>query len=452
MEHSPITDSLLTLFRSHGPVKLSDRLIVAVSGGKDSMCLLHGLVEILEKPEDHIVAVHVNHNLRPDSHRDGELIASFCLRHDIPFISQALDSSERPRTMNLEAWCRDKRYAILEKYRIRENANWILTAHHAQDQTETLLMHLLQGSGVSGLRGIHFCHGSVLRPFLSLLPDEIWTYVRRYDVPFREDSTNTDDRMDRNYLRLRILPYLDSRFPGLHKAANRTAQIMTEAESALQYAVAELKTKLNLESSDKCSEIPLERMANVPLLLQVRLLQDICHSGGPTRNHNWNRLKQFLLNGSTGTVIPLGRYMILRNRDTLVIERKDIPMEKEVEWDLKSQLLFRGLVFQSRPVTEFRFTATPETEIVNLSYLTGKQITIRPWQPGDRFIPLGMRKKKKISDFLIDEKMNVFSKKRQLVMTANNEIVWVCGRRISDTVKIVPGCDAALELSARSQA
>ncbi len=453
MDRPVISATLSALFQPSGLMANSHRIIVAVSGGKDSMCLLHGLLNLRETNAITIIGVHFNHHLRPDSGEDETLVASFCEKYNVSFYSRDLQPAEKPQNKNLEEWCREQRYRILEQYRKRERADWILTAHHAKDQAETLMMHLAQGSGVNGLQGIRFRQGHVLRPFLSVMPSEIEAYVQRFNVPYREDSTNRDEKLNRNFLRLNVLPELEKRFPGIYTAALRTSRIMQETETAIQYSLKQLKQTIGLDSSANCIVIPRNHLENVPLLLQVRLLQDLCRTDERLRNHDWNELKQFLQNSRTGTVVTVGSRTVLRDRDRLIIEKPESVADEVVTWDMDSHLTFQGRVFQSRQIrTINHFPPMPDTELVNDAYLVGKKIQIRHWKPGDRFVPLGMRHRKKISDFLTDSKADLFSKRRQLVMTADDEIVWVCGQRISDTVKIHSDCKSARELTMRPMA
>ena len=159
-------ESLHEVLSSGDHIRPSQQIIIAVSGGKDSMTLVYSMCRIADGLNLKIIAVHVNHHLRDNSINDQILVEKFCTKLNIHFILEHLDPSTKLKGQSPEAWARNQRYASLERVRKEIGADWIFTAHHGNDQIETILFHLSQGTGISGLRGIHDNQGNILRPML----------------------------------------------------------------------------------------------------------------------------------------------------------------------------------------------------------------------------------------------------------------------------------------------
>lgn len=189
-------------------------LLLAISGGKDSMALLHAAYVTL--PKGTYIAVYINHGIRPDSTSDGDFIRVWCEEQDIAFVEQLLhlDLSDMG---NLESRAREARYTTLREVMNMRHASCIVTAHHQTDQAETIMMRWLSGSSLTGLAGMQVFSDGILRPFLSLSQNEILAYVRDNTIEWREDSTNHDESYQRNWLRNKILPQVREKYPSLDR-------------------------------------------------------------------------------------------------------------------------------------------------------------------------------------------------------------------------------------------
>lgn len=189
-------------------------LLLAISGGKDSMALLH--VAYVTLPKSAYIAVYINHGIRPESTSDGDFIRVWCEERDIVFVEQLLhlDLSDMG---NLESRAREARYTTLREVMSTRHASCIVTAHHQTDQAETIMMRWLSGSSLTGLTGMQVFSGGTLRPFLSLSQNEILAYVRDNTIEWREDSTNHDESYQRNWLRNKILPQVREKYPSLDR-------------------------------------------------------------------------------------------------------------------------------------------------------------------------------------------------------------------------------------------
>ena len=422
-------------------------LLVAVSGGEDSMCLLHGLIKLKPAFDLDISVMHVNHGLRETADDDQRLVEEFTSKNNIPLYIHSLKNELRANTANIESWAREHRYSALRLKAQEINADWILTAHHGNDQVETLLYRIVEGAGPRGLQGIHKQNGKIFRPLLSCAKKDIHEYQIKYNVPYAFDVTNNDTSFTRNYIRHKVIPVLDKRFDKIVQGVNRSSQIMTEVEELIHYALANLESQTAIEYSPDRMVIPEKVFRNVPLLLQVRFLQKLCDAQAPLRSHDWNRLKHFLNHSKTGMIIELGDWKILRNRHEYILEKQQLETV-EIEWNMKYPIQFDGYQFMGRVHASMpEMNNNPYHEFVDAEKLKHKSLRLRNWRRGDRFTPLGMQSTKKVSDFLIDKKMDIFAKKRQCVLTAGDDIVWVCGQRISEAYKITPNTTSVMELS-----
>lgn len=422
-------------------------LLVAVSGGEDSMCLVHALGRMQESIPFTISLAHVNHRLRSKADRDQKFVENFARKNGLVCHVSRLNPKDRDPRENIETWARTRRYSSLQEVAVRIKADWILTAHHGNDQAETLIQRILEGSGPQGLIGIHRHRGNILRPLLDCSKNDILDYLAKYSIRFIADETNDDQRFLRNFIRKSVIPIVETRFDGLVEGTRRTAALMGETEEVIQFSVDQLSSNPGIKKRGRGWTIPNLVMQNVPLLLQVRLLQRICNFEAPFRHHDWELVKEFLQTAQTGKILTMQGWMILRDRDKWLME-KEIPTLEEVRaWNLTDSIEVNGIEFSSRKVPPAKdFQNNPLQEIVDGDALEGKSLLIRLWRRGDRFKPLGMTHFRKISDYLTDRKLDRFSKARQLVLTADGEIVWVCGQQISESIKIRPSTINRLEL------
>jgi tRNA(Ile)-lysidine synthase len=183
-------------------------VILGVSGGRDSMALCHALLN--QRPDLTIIPAHVDHGLRASSADDAEFVEGMMARWELPCETY---KPRAPKTGNTEAWGRDKRYEFFEKLRKKHKADLVLTAHHQDDDVETLIMFLLRGTRVKGLSGMNLQRGKLVRPLLFTARSEINEYAEHHDLPYRDDPTNKDETYTRNFLRNKVVPVLTHVYP-----------------------------------------------------------------------------------------------------------------------------------------------------------------------------------------------------------------------------------------------
>ena len=442
--------SLVGHLYSQSRIKSDQRVIIAVSGGKDSMALLHSMDKTAHRLNIAIDAVHVNHHLRDDSYEDQALVEKTCTKLKINLIIDHLDPATKLKGESLEMWARTRRYRSLERIRKEINADWIFTAHHGNDQIETILLHLSQGTGISGFRGIHDIQGHILRPLLGFSRDDIDQYADEMNISWVDDSSNADETIPRNYLRRNIVKLWEKSDPNLVKAFQEVSEHAKDANEALQFAanifipnIIKQKTRVSI----KLDEVQL---LAIPPLLRIILLRELMDSAEPWRRFVYSGLKRFFKNANTGQIYQLpDEWQILKDRKQFILTRKNLRNRKPITVSPRIKIETDDFIFiWKTDCIGKSFNSDRETEIIDANKINQTMI-LRPWEPGDRFQPLGMSGHKKVSDFLIDIKMDRFSKQEQFVLADKEEVLWVCGQRISDRVKVTPETTDYAELSFR---
>ena len=262
----------IEFFRRYG-VDPADGILCAVSGGKDSMFLLDTMQKAAAETKTQIACAHFNHCLRgAESGRDAAFVEAFCAERGIPFLLGSGDvaAAAVQRGTGIEETARDLRYAFLEEAADALSCRWIATAHNADDNAETMLLHLTRGSGLHGLCGIPPVRGRILRPMLTITREEIETYLCENGIPNVEDSSNAEDFCSRNKLRHHVMPTLRELNPRFVHTAGRTAALLQEDEAFLQELAAQF-----LEQQPERGILAAE-LAALPRPVSARVLQKLC--------------------------------------------------------------------------------------------------------------------------------------------------------------------------------
>lgn len=280
---SPLVRQVLDHCRRAGfPLDQAGSILCAVSGGMDSMCLLHLLWEARESLGLTVSAATYDHQLRPQSAEDAAFVRDWCLARGIPCLvgGGEVAQTARDQGLTLEEAGRQMRYAFLEGCRRETGARWIATAHNADDNAETVLLHLLRGTGLTGLGGIPPRRDRILRPLLGCTREEIAAYCAREGIPHREDESNRDTRYTRNFLRHEILPRLRARNPNLTAALCRTAESLRQDEAYLE-AQAQAAAQALLRDNGVEVSVSGDKLRKLPQPLALRLVQEMARRVRP---------------------------------------------------------------------------------------------------------------------------------------------------------------------------
>ena len=428
-------------------LKENDRVLVSVSAGVDSVALL---VLLNELDLFQLITVHINHKLRHESDFDEQFVRDISRDLNIPFRSKSLDPKNKLRKQSVEEWGRKERYSFLKNTLIKDKGHWIMTAHHANDQAETILMNLTRKSGIAGLRGISKEKDKVLRPLLNFTKTEILNFSKETDLPYQQDETNNDNSIPRNFLRNKILDTWEDQFPEVIQGISRSSNLLCEWSDGLDYMISEFIIS-GLKVRGKKTLISYNLFKTTPSIVKIRLIQLITDSSNNQwSKHQMSMLLQFLDKSKSGDFYKLSNgCRLLRDRNSIKVQSplKHVN-DKSVILRRNSPTNFKNYRYELNLQNNFKNkNHNKNYEIVDWEKLKNTTLKLRLWKKGDVFQPLGMKGHQKISDFLINQKVDCFDKELQSVLTADGKIVWVCGKRISNWVRITRNTNQIAVLS-----
>ncbi len=441
--HEHLINLIRDTILENGLIHPHDRALVAVSGGMDSMVLLDLLIRLRVELRCELAVVHVNHRLRgAESEADEDLVKSIAREYGIPCHTQAFDIGEiaEREKRAVQEIAHEIRYRYFRELRQEHGYQVVATAHHADDNAETILFNLVRGSGVAGLTGIALKHRDecAIRPMLFATREQIAFYAGKHSIRYREDSSNVKSDYTRNFLRHRIVPLLREQMnPNLASTLTRMSRSFADLDSFLTNILTEAKRDLILRHSEQEIVIGLRTFLTMSPFMQEYALFSIARefSSCDTDSGLIREMIKITM-GGTGKRCSLSEHVIfLKNREELILKKVPpeepyaIPIEIERSYD------FDEFSFRTEIVDSVNFSNDRCVEYID-SDTVDRQLVLRSWEEGDWFIPLGMTEKRKLSDFFIDEKIPLFEKKRIPILESEGKIVWICGKRLDDRCKI----------------
>ncbi|MDD3080303.1 MAG: tRNA lysidine(34) synthetase TilS [Paludibacter sp.] len=423
-----------------------DKIIVGVSGGADSVALLH----ILRTFGYNCIAAHCNFHLRmEESDRDELFVRALCSELNIPIHIIDFETSKyaEEKRVSIEMAARELRYNWFEKLCNEQGAQHIAIAHHADDNIETLLMNIVRGTGIKGMTGIPVKNGRIIRPLLNTTRNEIYDYLMKYDLNYVVDSTNAMTDYTRNKFRHQVIPLLEEINPSVRKTLYETIERFNAIEKVYNSAVTSQAVDMIVPTANG-SEIDLDKLTNLPDR-QVFLFEYLYEYG-----FHPDTIQQIGLSvdKDPGQIFYSENYKILHDRNKLLLTDIAKPEEQvtgilyintEISQPIKIKCSLINI--------DNQFKISKSNTLV---YLDVDKITfplkVRKWINGDYFYPLGMNNRKKISDFLIDNKIDRFTKENIYVLESDGEIVWLIGLRIDNRFKISDKSVHALALELKT--
>jgi len=433
--------------RSKNLIQNGDHILLGVSGGIDSMTLLHLLNRCRDDLKFTITAIQVDHHLRENSSEDKMIVKEYCEKNDIQFYSINLDPHLRSKSRSVEEWGRMERYDHFKKLSVEIDADLIMTAHHGDDQVETILMHLSEGTGLDGLKGIRERSGNIVRPLLIFSRKEIEEYALKHQIQFVEDPSNTDTHHPRNFLRYEVIPKLRESYPHLHSSFLSTSRHIHEVNEALDHSFSKWVDHYVSMEKDR-TIVNLELLENEPNAYKLYLVKYLIGKNISMRKHQWENLKYLINEGNTGMILVIEDQEILKDRSTIIIKEKCNKAQNTYKVQEEQLIMDKDFTFEQKYISDHLLNDRSENETIDGDSLPN-DLTLRPWNKGDQFRPLGMKGMKSVSDYLTDIKMDRFTKRDQYVLADGKEVFWLCGQRISDKVKVTPETTRFLELSFR---
>jgi tRNA(Ile)-lysidine synthase len=413
--------------------KSEDVLIVAVSGGVDSMVLMH-LLFLMQQP---IIVAHCNYQLRGnDSHLDQQLVASYCKEHQLVFETITFDTIQLKENSgkSTQMLARELRYNWFESLRLKHNASYILTAHHKQDVAETLLINLTRGTGIKGLHGIRPINKQLRRPLLRFNKKELLLFATQNNIPWREDKSNHTNKYIRNHIRNEVIPILKNYNPAVEEHIFATTKIVNEYEQ-LVHALADVLSKEYTKKETQTFSISYRiRSYQNGLPILFHWLETYGFTWTQAHTLYYEPIKQ------TGSILLSESHRLIYNREEWIIDSKDTKQPniqfKASLLPLSIQTLFGTLHFTKSSLIEFVNRSIHPFEIFMDASVLESTFEIAPWNAGDRMQPLGMHTSKKISDILIDKKIDLHQKSTVILLKTSTDILWIVGLQSSDLFKI----------------
>jgi tRNA(Ile)-lysidine synthase len=456
---------MVRTIRERHLLQKGQHVLVAVSGGPDSIAMLSLLAMLASAWRLRLTAVHFNYALRrTESDDDEAFVTIFCRERGIPLIVQRPVLTKRRRASSLQARARDARYRAMASLADDLHADRIATGHTANDQAETMLLWMMRGAGLTGLSGMPFIREQrIIRPLLRTTRDEVLDYLKREGLPFRRDSSNSLGLYRRNRVRHELLPVIERITPAIVRLLERQSELLRADEDYLESVVSELYRALVIVDSDGEQRIERAALMRLPVALQRRVVRWMLRTSDPDgrapRLHAVEQVLRLASANSKGTQVSIRSAQVFRDHDGVVVSRafrrkrvqasssSSLPvvhvpttMPATIYWPGTGQEI-HVQVMPKRAAEPWLKQRTRECAVFDGDRLTTPLI-VRPWQAGDRIHPRGMGgKRKKLQDLFTDMKISRQQRSRIPLLVAPQGILWVVGRREDE--RFLPGKDTS---------
>lgn len=456
-------------------LKLSDfqPVVIAFSGGIDSVCLL----DLFKKVKTPLIVAHFNHGIRENADLDEHFAKEISGIFGLDFVSEKGNVSKfaKENNLSLEEAARKKRYEFLFRIAHENGATVIATGHHADDQVETMFMHLMRGSGLTGLTGMKEitvlpefdAEIKIIRPLLSFWRSEIEEYCTNNNLSYVIDETNYSDIYERNRIRLEILPYLNDRYPGLNQRLLNLTNVLKDEDEIIQGHISRIWNQIILEKHAQFIRVNKGNFIKLSIGIQRRLIRMIAFSLKPELRdlsfYNLENVINFLHLNKTGEIdlqsnliaLFVDQEIIFGSKTKLWIEnlypqlgnpkKINIDLDSVIEisenWFLHVEKIKNVNIFLAKEIDSF--SAMFDAEKI------GMEIALRVKRVGDRFQPFGLKKGNlKISDIFINEKFPQTAREKwPLVINSEDEIIWIPGFRLNHAYRVTETTKNILKLS-----
>ncbi len=422
----------LTFINEKTLFQTGDKVLLAVSGGMDSVVMAH----LFYKAELNFAIAHCNFGLRGEESDGDELfVKKLAKKYKIPFFSEQFDTEAfaEQEKISIQMAARVLRYEWFEQICRTNGFACIATAHHLNDTLETILFNLTKGTGIAGLHGILPKNGRIVRPMLFANREDMKEYVVENQLGWREDSSNESSDYHRNRIRNEVVPLLKTINPNLEQTIESTVERVVAVEHIF-FAEIERLRQLLWRQEEGMWYLDFTQLVTEtePIIKLYELLKPFHFTYKQTLDI-WQ-----VLGAESGRQFDSPSHRLVKDRTELVVSPKSMQafLPEMIVAD-QQEFANAWVKLRMHVVTAEGFTIPTSPKIAALDYdLLKFPLKIRLWKAGDKFCPLGMSQKKKVSDFLIDEKVPVNVKEQTYVLLSGDTIVWIVGRRVDDRYKI----------------
>ncbi|HNQ26353.1 MAG TPA: tRNA lysidine(34) synthetase TilS [Aquaticitalea sp.] len=433
-----------TKFRNHIaenlPFLSNSKLLIAVSGGIDSVVLAH----LCMQAKLNISLAHCNFNLRGDeSNADEDFVLQLAEDWHLDVFIENFDTENHAKTHKLstQVAARELRYNWFSTLAQQLDFDYILTAHHADDSLETILINLTRGTGLDGLTGIPEVNFNIVRPLLPFSREAIENYAKENHLHWREDSSNLTNKYLRNRLRHEVIPRLKSIHPQLLHSVSTTVQNLHYSRQIIEDAMVRVQKKVVTVDGEviKLNIKKLQKLSD-PKIYLYQLLKEFNFT-------NWDDVAG-LLTAQSGKQVFSATHRLLKDRTHLllaeIISKETSTAINISDSDTSVTTPFGTMVFGEVNAVLEKSVHSIFVDKDKLHY----PLTIRKWEQGDVFYPIGMVGKKKLSKYFKDEKLSLIDKENVWVLCSNNAVVWVVGMRADERFKVTPSTKAIVQIKA----
>jgi len=445
----PLLHRLVRTIRSRDLLRRGQRVLVAVSGGPDSVALLSLLHHLHVRWALTLTAIHCNYGLRGrESEEDQEFVEVLCRQLEVPLYVRRMELPARPHRPSLQAVARDLRYQVMKEVAAHDRADRIAVGHTADDQAETVLLWMLRGAGLTGLSGMPaFRDGNIIRPLYDVRRQDIVTYLNEAGMPFRQDSSNLTSRYVRNRIRHEVIPVLQRLAPSSVNTLCRLAEVCREDDRYLEQQVSVFLGSMCQSTPSGGWAMNRSLFRELPQAVQRRLIRDLLQRSdrssrwpsyklvdevihmvvaqGPAVERSMKQRGWLIAENDEIRFVPLAATGISQDRHQTIPPVQVLPVPGRVEWPgtgQRIQVQQQAWDPQSRVFGKYCIAADAD--------LVSQPLCVRTWLPGDRFYPQGMGgHSKKLQDYFTDLGMPGALRRQIPLVVAPEGIVWIVGYR-----------------------
>jgi tRNA(Ile)-lysidine synthase len=420
----------------------SNKILLGVSGGIDSICMFH----LFQQLEFQISIAHCNFQLRgEESNKDEIFVKQLANNYNIPFHSTKFDTTRiaQENGISIQMAARDLRYEWFSELLDTYEYDYIAIAHNKDDVIETFLINLSRGSGIKGLSGIKSKYGNVIRPLLFASRKNIEQYIVENNYDYREDSSNNSTKYSRNLIRHEIIPAFEKINPSFRETMIQNIERLNQTEKIYNYSISN-----NLKDVTELTNNGL--IINIGKLKQLQsttsYLHELLYQFGFTKSQTQDIANS--LDGISGKKFLTETHRLIKDRNELIIE--EIKANLSTKYYINSindELNYPIKIDLSSIIIDnsFSINIDPDIALFDIN-LIEFPLTLRKWEKGDYFSPLGMSNLKKVSDFFIDSKLSISEKENTWILESAGKIVWIVGKRIDNRFKITTKTKEVLKL------
>jgi tRNA(Ile)-lysidine synthase len=457
-------NKVIPVITKHAMLIKGDTILIGLSGGPDSVCLLHVLTILREKYELSLHALYIDHGLRPgETDREIEFCNRICEKHNTPFMMKSIEVKSYAKTekLNMQEAARQLRYRTYEETSYKTNAHKIALGHTADDQAETVLMRLFRGSGPTGLAGIPPVRKNIIRPLIEVERKEIESFLDSEGIDFMIDSSNTKKDYVRNRIRLTLIPMLREFNPDITGTLSKTAALFRDEERYFEIIVTKTLMKLISRKTETRIELFLTPFEIMDKVVMRRVLRRAIDSTRGLRGISFIHIEaitDLIKTGNPGDRLYLpGGIRVIKGYATLILTSDAPATLNTYTLTIPGETILKeaGVLIKASEadMQEPEVTGHMQGSWTSLGIFDADAVslplTARPRKHGDFFYPLGFGKRKKLQDFFVDQKVPRDERNKIPLILSGDDIIWVVGYRADDRFKVTEKTKRVVKLEVK---